>query len=144
MTAMDKRSLISESVMVTRIDIHPAGEEPDRHIVHVAPRSKSGLCSRDEVLAPNDTRLGCHPRLSHSLSNKPPQSREGRFSKIVPELLGLPNPIKTRQVVSTNESLPRGQNNAVLNRHRWGLPSWNLRIATTLSSSFPSEWTTFP
>jgi hypothetical protein len=29
MTAMDKRSLIPKSVMVTRIDIHLAGEEPN-------------------------------------------------------------------------------------------------------------------
>jgi hypothetical protein len=38
MTAMDKRPLISESVALTRIDIHPTGEEPDPHVVHVASR----------------------------------------------------------------------------------------------------------
>jgi hypothetical protein len=67
MTATDKRSLISESVAVTRVDIHPAGEELDQHIVRATPgvsrtttvrkvptKSKSGLCSRDEVLAPSD------------------------------------------------------------------------------------------
>jgi hypothetical protein len=50
-----------------RINIHPVGEDLDQHIVHVSPRvlrttivgevptkSKSGLCSRDEVLAPSD------------------------------------------------------------------------------------------
>jgi hypothetical protein len=55
------------SVEVTRIDIHPAGEEPDQHVVCTTPRvshtaticevptkSKSGSCSRDEVLAPSD------------------------------------------------------------------------------------------
>jgi hypothetical protein len=64
---MDKRSLISESVVAIRIGVHPVGEEPDQHVVRAASRvsrmttvcevptkSKSGLCSRDEVLAPND------------------------------------------------------------------------------------------
>jgi hypothetical protein len=86
----DKRSLISESVAAIRIDIHPAGEEPDQHVVRVAPevsrtttvgevptKSKSGLCSWDEVLAPSDARPGRHPRWPHSPSNKPPRSREG-------------------------------------------------------------------
>jgi hypothetical protein len=36
MTAMDKRSLISESVVVIPIDIHPTGEEHDQHVVRVA------------------------------------------------------------------------------------------------------------
>jgi hypothetical protein len=67
MTAMSKRSLISESITMIQIDIHSVGEEPDKHVVHVAPwvsrtttvrkvptRLKSGLCSRDEVLAPSD------------------------------------------------------------------------------------------
>jgi hypothetical protein len=35
MTATNKRSLISESVTATRIDIHPAGEKPHQHIVRV-------------------------------------------------------------------------------------------------------------
>jgi hypothetical protein len=67
MAAMDKRSLISDSVTVIRIDIHPVRKEPDQHVVRVAPRvsctitihkvstrSKSGLCSRDEILVPSD------------------------------------------------------------------------------------------
>jgi hypothetical protein len=37
MIAMDKRPLISESVTVIRINIHPAGEEPNQHIVCVTP-----------------------------------------------------------------------------------------------------------
>jgi hypothetical protein len=58
----DKQSLISESVMTIQISVHPAGEEPDQHIIRVAPwvsrtttvrevptKSKSELCSRDEV-----------------------------------------------------------------------------------------------
>jgi hypothetical protein len=64
---MDKRSLVSESDVVTRIDLHPVGEEPDQHVVHVTPgvsrtttigevptKSKSGLCSEDVVLASSD------------------------------------------------------------------------------------------
>jgi hypothetical protein len=80
MTATDKQSLISKSVMVTRIDTHPVGEEPDQHAVRVTPgvsrtttvcevptKSKLGLCSWDEVLAPSDTRPGRHPHASFSL-----------------------------------------------------------------------------
>jgi hypothetical protein len=78
----DKRSLISESGAVTRIDIHPAGEEPDQHAVRatlgvsrtaticeVPTKSKSSLCSRDEVLDPSDAWLGRHLGLPHSSSN---------------------------------------------------------------------------
>jgi hypothetical protein len=67
MIAMDKQSLISESATVIRFDIHPAGEEPNQHVVRVTSRvsrtttvhevpttSKLGLCSRDNDLAPND------------------------------------------------------------------------------------------
>jgi hypothetical protein len=67
MTAPNKRSLISESVMLIQIGVHPAGEEPDQHVVRLASRVscmttvrefptklKSGLCSRVEVLAPSD------------------------------------------------------------------------------------------
>jgi hypothetical protein len=67
MAATSKRPLISESVTVIRIDINPVGEEPNQHVVPVAlgvscmttvrevpTNSKSGPCSRDEVLAPSD------------------------------------------------------------------------------------------
>jgi hypothetical protein len=37
MTAMDKLPLITKSVVVTRIDIHPAEEEPDQHAIHSTP-----------------------------------------------------------------------------------------------------------
>jgi hypothetical protein len=59
---MDMWSLISEIVTVIQIDIHHAGEEPDRHIMRVTPRVsrtttvgevptklKSGLHSWDKV-----------------------------------------------------------------------------------------------
>jgi hypothetical protein len=93
---MDKQPLISESVVITRIDIHIAWEEPDQHVVHATPevlrtttirevatKSKSGICSEDEVLAPSNNRLGRYPEMSHSLFNKPPQSRVGWFDKVV-------------------------------------------------------------
>jgi hypothetical protein len=67
MTATDQWPLISECVMVIRIDIHPAGEEADQHIIRVASRAsrlttvrkvptkeKLGLCSWDEVFDPSD------------------------------------------------------------------------------------------
>jgi hypothetical protein len=67
MTSTSKWSLISESVVVNRINKHPTEEEPDQHVVRVAPRvsrtatmrkvptrSKSMPCSWDEVLAPSD------------------------------------------------------------------------------------------
>jgi hypothetical protein len=33
----DKLPLITESVTVTQIDIHPVGEEPDQHIIRLTP-----------------------------------------------------------------------------------------------------------
>jgi hypothetical protein len=107
MTEMNKQPLISESVVVTRIGIHPTGKEPDQHIIRMAPgvsctttvrevptKSKSGLCSRDEVLAPSNARPDSHSGLPHSPSNKLPRSREGQFDKVVTGLLGLSGPIK--------------------------------------------------
>jgi hypothetical protein len=145
MIATDKRSLISDSIVATRIDIHLAGEELDRHIVRVAPgvscrttvgevptKSKLGLCFRDEVLAPSNVWPGCHSGLPHYPSNKPPWSREWQLDKVVTGLLGLPGPKKTRYVASTNQGLPSGQNRPVLNRQRWGLRDKNLGIATSL------------
>jgi hypothetical protein len=37
MTATDKLPLITESVAVTRIDIHPAREEPNQHAIRLTP-----------------------------------------------------------------------------------------------------------
>jgi hypothetical protein len=67
MTAMDKRSLISESITAIQIGVHSAREEPDQHIirltswvsctttVHKVPiKLKLDPRSRDEVLAPSD------------------------------------------------------------------------------------------
>jgi hypothetical protein len=118
MTATDKRTLISESVTTIWIGVHPVGEEPDQHVVRMTPRvsrtttvrvtpevsrmttvcevptkSKSGLCSQDEVLAPSDVWPDRHPGLPHSPSNKPPRSKEVQFDEVVTGLLGLPGPI---------------------------------------------------
>jgi hypothetical protein len=81
----DKQTLISESVTSIRIDIHHVGEELDRHVIRMATgvsrmttigevptKSKSDLCSCDEVLAPSDARPSRHPRLPHSPFKKPP------------------------------------------------------------------------
>jgi hypothetical protein len=67
MTATDNRPLISESVTAIQIDIHPAGEESDQHVIRMTPvvshtttvhevptKLNMGPCSRDEVLAPCD------------------------------------------------------------------------------------------
>jgi hypothetical protein len=102
-------------------------------------RSKSPPCSRDEVLAPTYTQSGRHPRLPHSPSNKPPQSREVWFDKVVTGLLGLLGPIKAEMRLVQIKACHRGQNDVVLNQNRWELPPWNLRIATTLSPAF-SFW----
>jgi hypothetical protein len=65
-----------------QIGVHPAGEEPDQHIVRmtlgvsrtttvreVPTNSKSAPCSRDEVLPPSDTRPHHRRGLSNSPSN---------------------------------------------------------------------------
>jgi hypothetical protein len=71
--------------------------------------------------------------------------REVRFDKVVTKATRLTGPHKTQHVVSTQlKACHQGQNGVVLNRHGWGLPYRNLRIATTLSPLFPSECSTNP
>jgi hypothetical protein len=53
MAAMDKWSLISESVAATQIDIHPSGEEPDRHVICVTPRVSRMTTIRMSLLSQN-------------------------------------------------------------------------------------------
>jgi hypothetical protein len=88
----------------------------------VPTKSKSGLCFRDEVFALTDARQDRHPRLPHSPSNKPPRSREGRFDKVVPRLLGLSGPIKPDMQPVQIKICHQDQNDIVLNRHRRRLP----------------------
>jgi hypothetical protein len=103
MTATDKQPLISESVKVTRINIHLVGEEPDQHVVRVTheisrmttvcevpTKLKLGLCSCDEVLAPGDRPARPSswclilPPLNHL------EAGWEQFNKVVTGLLGLP------------------------------------------------------
>jgi hypothetical protein len=93
---------------------------------------------------PTIVRPGHHPGPRHSLSTKPPRSMVGmvrQSSYWVTRFTRAHKPdIRSVQIKACHQ----GQNNVVLNRHRWGLPPWNLRITTTLSSSFPFECLTFP
>jgi hypothetical protein len=100
----------------------------------------SGMKSWPPAIVRPDRR----PGLLHALSNEPPQSWEGWFDKVVTGLLGLPGPINSICGQYKSNVVHQGQNDAVLKRHRWELPPWNLRIATALSPLFPSEWSTFP
>jgi hypothetical protein len=156
MAATDKRSLISESVIAIQIDIHPAGEEPDRHVVRVTPwvsrmtTVRKALLSQTWIPAPEMkswpsaiVQPNRHPGLPHSPSNKAPWSSEVWFGKVVTGLLDLPAHIKPDMRSVQVKTCHQDQNDAVLNRHRWGLPPWNLEIATTLSPLFPSESSTF-
>jgi hypothetical protein len=124
---MDKQSLISESVVATRINIHSTREEPDQHTIRVTARvsrtiticevptnSKLGLCTEGEVLAPSDARPSRHPRLPHSPSNRPPRSREVWFDKVVTGLLGLPGPIKPNMWSVQIKACHWGQNDRSL------------------------------
>jgi hypothetical protein len=88
-------------------------------------------------------RPGHHPVLPHSPSNKPSQSREVRFDKVVTGILSLSCSIKSDMRTIQIMACHRGQHDAVLNQHSWVLPPWNLEIFTTLSTSFPFEWSTF-
>jgi hypothetical protein len=118
MTTTSKRSLIFESVTMIRISIHPTGEGPNQHIICVAPRvscttivptrSKLGLCSRDEVLAPSDRPTRPSSWAASFSLHKPPQSREGQFNKVVTKLLGLLGPIKPDMRSVQFKSYPLG------------------------------------
>jgi hypothetical protein len=135
---MDKRSLISESVMMIQIGVHLAREEPNRHIIHVAPgvsrmtntrkvptKSNLGPCSRDEVLASSDS-LARPSSWAASFSLQQTTSKQGgmiwqtsywatRFTW----------PHKPNMQSLQIEACHRGQNDVVLNRYRRGLPPWN-------------------
>jgi hypothetical protein len=93
---------------VIQIGVYPAREELDQHVVRVTSqvsctttvhevptKSKSGLCSRGEVLAPNDRDptiiLGCLilPPLNYL------EAGRGWFDKVVTVLLGLSGSIKS-------------------------------------------------
>jgi hypothetical protein len=99
--------------------------------------SKSGPCSRDEVLT-----LGL---ILPPKSKSTTRSRKVRFDIIVTKATRLIRHHKTRHTVSTQlKPCHRGQNGVVLNRHGRGLPHRNLRIVTSLSPLFSSECSTDP
>jgi hypothetical protein len=126
---------------------YPAGKEPDQHVIRLTPGgshvwqpfAKSLLhWNRSPI---HRWSLG---HWSHSSSHNIIKAGV-RFSKVVTWLLGLPDPIKTWHVVSTQLiAYHRGQNGVFLNWNRRGLPHRNLRIATTLSPPFPSVCSTDP
>jgi hypothetical protein len=93
---------------------------------------------------PTIIRPGRRPGLPHSPSNKPPQSTEERFDKVVTGLLVLSDPINPICGQYKSNLVHRGQNDEVLNWHRRELPPWNLRIVTALFPPFPSECSTLP
>jgi hypothetical protein len=51
MTATDKQPLISESVTVTQIDIHPIGEEPNQHVIRATPEVSRMTTVRKSLLS---------------------------------------------------------------------------------------------
>jgi hypothetical protein len=146
MTVTDKLPLITESVAVSRIDIHPAGEEPDQHTIRLTHIWQSFISPYYVEIEPLVLRwsLGSWPH-SPSKSKSTTRSREVQFNIVVTKSTRLIGSHKTRYVVSTQlKTCHRGQNDAVINRHEWGLPHRNLRIATTLSSHFPSSVSLIP
>jgi hypothetical protein len=142
--------LITDSVVVTRIDIHPVGEELDQHTIcltpwgsHVWQPLASSYLVKIRPLLPVWSLDPCPHSPSKSKSTT--QSREVRFNKVVTKATQLIRTHKTRHAVSTQlKACHRGQNGADLNRHRRGLPHRHLGIATALSPPFPSECSTDP
>jgi hypothetical protein len=156
MMATDKRSLISETVTVTRIDIHPTGER-------IWPTCRSsghwGLTHHNHLWCLYYAKIGlllpgwslgsqwylawpsswCLTLLPTSHLKSRGAIRQSSYGAT--RLIG---PHKTRCAVSTNQSLPSGPKWPVYNQHRWGLPHRNLSTATILSPSFPFECSTDP
>jgi hypothetical protein len=146
----NKLSLITESVAVTQIDIHPAGEEPEQHVIRLTPGGShvwqpfASTYSVEIGLLLSGLSLG--PR-SHSLSKSKSttRSREVRFDIVVTKATQLIEPHKTQHAISTQlKTCHQDQNGTVLNQHGWGLPHRNFKIVTTLSLPFPSECFTDP
>jgi hypothetical protein len=135
---------------VTQIDIHPAGEEPDQHVIRLTPRGShvwqpfiSPYYVKIRLLLPGWS-LGPRPH-SPSKNKNTTWNMEVRFNIIVTKATRLIGPHKTRHVISTQlKAYNRGQNDTVLNRHGWGLPHRNLGIVTALFPPFPSECSTDP
>jgi hypothetical protein len=147
MTATDKLPLITESVMATWIDIHPAGEKPNQHAIRSTPGGShvwqpftKSLLYRNWSPA-HGWNVGSRPHSpSHNILKAGGVVRRSSY-----RATRLTGPIEIQHVVSTQlKACHWGQKNVVLNWHRWVLPHRNLKIATTHSPSFPSECSTDP
>jgi hypothetical protein len=149
MTAMTS-CYITESVAVTRIDIYPAGEEPDRHAIRL---TLIGSRVWQPSVSPYYVEIGpllpgwsIGPRPHSPSKNKSiTWSREVRFDIVVTKAPQLIGPHKFWHAISTHlKAYHRGQNDTVLNRHGRCLPHRNLGIATSLSPPFSSKCSTDP
>jgi hypothetical protein len=120
--------LKTESVTVTRIDIHPTGEESDQHAIRLTPKCShvwqpfaSLYYVKIGFLLPG---WSLDPR-THSLSKNKSTTRirEVRFNIVVTKATRFIGPHKTRHAFNTQfNPLHQGQNDAVLNRHGRELP----------------------
>jgi hypothetical protein len=140
------------------MDVHPAGEEPDNTSYawplgsHVWQPSVKSLLSQNRALAPGIINL-CSQRSSSPVVilgclilppiNHLKAGRYGSKKKLLSySVYRAPyNPTCGQYKL---KHAHWGQNDVVLNRHRWGLPPWNLGIAMARSPPFPSECSTFP
>jgi hypothetical protein len=154
MTGTNKRSLISESVMMIQIDVHPAGDEPDQHNVRLASWVSRMTTVRESVLsqawAPAPEMKSWPPGSSGwpsswaaSFSLQQTTFKQGGTVREsgywATRFTGAH---KTDKQSVQIKPYHRGQNDVVINRHRWGLPPRNLRIGMALSLPFPSECST--
>jgi hypothetical protein len=109
---MRKRPLISESVVVIQIGVHPTGEKTDNILhagscgLHVQQPSVKSLLAWNWAPAPEmkswfPTMPDSHSGLPRYLSIKSPWSREVWFDKVDTKLLSLSGPIKVWHGVST-------------------------------------------
>jgi hypothetical protein len=151
---MDKRSLISESVVMIQISVHLAREEPNRHIIHVAPgvsrmtntrkvptKSNLGPCSRDEVLASSDS-LARPSSWAASFSLQQTTSKQGG-------MIWQTSYWATRFTWPHKPTCSHYKSRLAIGaKTMWSLidtgGGYHLGIATTQSPPFPSEWSTFP
>jgi hypothetical protein len=105
-------------------------------ICEVPTKSKLVPCFQDKVLTPSDTQPGGHTDASFPLQQT--TSELGvQFGEVVTGLLGLPSPKKPAMQPVQIKACHRDQNDRILIDTSGWLPHINLRIATTLSLSFP-------
>jgi hypothetical protein len=151
MTRIDKQSLISESVAAIRIGVHPTGKEPDQHVLRVTPGVSRTTTVRKSLLSQTwATALGVK---SWPLGSLGPTVVVGCLILSPTNHLKQGGTVRQSSYKATRftgahkpdmwsvqmKACHQGQNDVFLNRHKWGLPPWNLGIATTLSSPFPFE-----